>query len=88
MKSKKTDKEAAPRTVLVILSNRFNRVQAAKYFQLVCEADGTVLEENELPEAPDKAIYDEVWENDEGKTSMDSCRSMKRKYDHALQKPA
>ena len=37
---------------------------------------------------PDKkAAYDEVWENDEGKSSFDSCTRMKRKYRHALEKP-
>lgn len=87
MKAKTPKEKPAPRTVLVILSNRFTRSQPAKYIELRCESDGSVLEEKKLRAQPKKAIYDEVWENDEGKTSMDFCRSMKRKYGHALEKP-
>jgi len=88
MKTKKAEKDAPPRKVLVILSNRFNRSQPSKYFELLCQTDGGVLEEKKLRKEPTKPVYDEVWENDEGKTDMDFCRSMKRKYGHKLEKPA
>ena len=36
---------------------------------------------------PREPRFDEVWENDDGKTDFASCHSFKRKYGHALQKP-
>lgn len=76
------------RKVLVILSNRFNKNQPAKYVELDTQADGSILEETVLKRAPKKPVYDEVWENDEGRTELSSCNRIKRKYDHPLQKKA
>jgi len=74
------------RKVLVILSNRFTPLNPPKYIELECKPDGTILKEVELEKAPTEAIYDEVWENDDGKFSLDSCTRMKKKYNHPLQK--
>ena len=75
------------RKILVILSNRFSRSQKPRFLELDCTADGTISKERPLRAQPRKALYDEVWENDEGKTSLSSCTRMKRKYRHALEKP-
>ncbi len=75
------------RKVLVILSNRFNPSQKPRYLEVVSRKDGTILEQRTLRAKPRQPIYDEVWENDEGKQSLDSCARMKRKYTHPLQKP-
>lgn len=74
------------RTVLVILSDRLAPLSKPRFFEIECQPDGTVLSERRLRRAPAKAIYDEVWKNEEGKTSLDSCRSMKRHYKHPLLK--
>lgn len=84
---KKNSKETN-RKVLVILSNRFNRLQAAQYVELICQADGSILKQKKLRAAPAKPVYDEVWQNDEGKASLDDCNRMKRHYRHAFEKPA
>lgn len=75
------------RRVLVILSNRLNRSQKARFFELDCKNDGTILKERRLPRLPRAPRYDEVWENDDGKTAISSCASFKRKYRHPLEKP-
>lgn len=68
----------------MILSNRVSRSTPPRYLELVCESDGTILQERALRQAPRTAVYDEVWENDDGRTSLDSCTRMKRHYRHAL----
>jgi len=75
------------RTILVILSNRFNRSQKPRHIELDSDDKGTILEERPLKRAPRKPVYDEVWENDEGKSDLSSSRSLKRKYRHPLEKP-
>jgi hypothetical protein len=75
------------RKVLVILSNRLSRTQKARFVELDVENDGTILRERALPRLPRKPGYHEVWENDDGKTSISSCTSFKRKYRHPLEKP-
>ncbi|MEI7730634.1 MAG: hypothetical protein WCO56_13755 [Verrucomicrobiota bacterium] len=75
------------RKVLVILTNRFQRTAKPKWFELECKEDGSIVSEIQRKSQPRKAIYDEVWENDDGKTEIDSCNRMSRKYSHALQKP-
>lgn len=82
--TKKTDKI---RKVLVILTNRFQSSAKPKYFEMSCREDGTILSEVQLKSAPRQPVYDEVWENNDGKTSVDSCTRMTRKYTHPLQKP-
>ncbi len=74
------------RKVLVILSNRFTPLKPARYMELECKPDGSILTETALKRVPKKAVYDEVWENDEGRTELSSCHRIKRKYDHPLQK--
>jgi hypothetical protein len=75
------------RTVLVILSNRWNRSQKPRFLELVCDAKGNILKERFLRGQPRQPRYDEVWENDEGKTDFGSSHRFKRKYGHKLQKP-
>ncbi len=75
------------RTILVILSNRLNRSQKPRFLELDCDEKGNILKERPLRSQPREARFDEVWENDEGKSSMSSCFRFKRKYGHKLQKP-
>lgn len=75
------------RKILVILSNRLNRSQKARYLELDCANDGSILKEHPLGRAPREPRYDEVWENDDNRTSISSCASFKRKYRHPLEKP-
>lgn len=75
------------RKVLVVLSNRWNRAQRLKYFELDANEKGDILSERPLPKEPQEAVYDEVWENNEGKTDMASCNRFSRKYPHKLEKP-
>ena len=76
----------SPRKVLVILSNRLNRLKQPRYFELLCKLDGTILKETLLKRPPTKPAYAEVWQNDEGKPSLASCTRMSRKYRHPLEK--
>ena len=75
------------RTVLVILSNRLNRFQKPRFIEVNCDEEGNILKQRALRSQPRQPRYDEVWENDDGKTDFSSCHSFKRKYGHALQKP-
>jgi len=75
------------RKVLIILSNRLNRWQKPRFIQLACDEEGNILKQQALRSPPRKPGFDEVWENDDGKTEFSSCHSFKRKYGHALQKP-
>ena len=75
------------RKVLVILSNRLNRLQKARFIELDCDAEGSILKERLLRSQPREPRYHEVWENDDGKTDFASCHSFKRKYRHPLEKP-
>lgn len=81
-------KAKADRKVLVILSNRFNRAQKPKYLELLCRADGSIVDQRPLRSEPKEARFAEVWINDEGRTSLDSCTRMKRIYRHALEQKA
>jgi hypothetical protein len=75
------------RTVLVILSNRLNRAQKARFLELTCDDKGNILKERALRTEPRAPRYDEVWENEDGKTEFSSCNRFKRKYRHRLEKP-
>ena len=75
------------RKVLIILSNRLNRFQKPRFIEVDCDDKGSVLKERRLRSQPREPRYDEVWENDDGKTEFSSCHSFKRRYGHALQKP-
>ena len=75
------------RKVLIILSNRLNRLQKARFIELDCDNEGNIHKERPLRSQPREPRYHEVWENDDGKTDFTSCHSFKRKYRHALEKP-
>ena len=81
------DMSKKPRNVLVILSNRYLPSQPARYIELVCKSDGTILEERPLKGKPREARFDEVWQNDENKKTVADCTRIKRFYRHALEKP-
>ncbi len=74
------------RKVLVILSNRWNRLQTPYFLELECDAEGNIHTQRRLRAQPREASYDEVWENDEGRTDFNACHRFKRKYGHKLQK--
>lgn len=78
--------KAVKRKILVILSNRLNRSQKPRFVELDCDNEGNIESEKSLRIEPKKADFDEVWENDEGRTSFSSAFRMKRKYGHPLQK--
>ena len=74
------------RTVLVILSNRWNRNQKPRFLELDCDAEGNILKERVLRAQPRESRFDEVWENDEGRREFEACHRFKRLYGHKLQK--
>lgn len=75
------------RKILVILSNRLDRNQKVRHFEIDCDDKGNILKEEPLRGRPREARFDEVWENDDGKTAISSCNRFKRKYRHPLEKP-
>ncbi len=77
---------SAKRKILIILSNRFSRSQKPRYVELECDNEGNIEKEKPLRSEPRKAEYNEIWENDEGRTSFSSAYRMKRKYKHPLLK--
>jgi hypothetical protein len=82
----KTRTKQLKRTVLIILSNRVNRSQKPRFLEMECDDQGNILKEIKLRSAPKEARFDEVWENDEGRTEFASCFRFKRLYAHKLQK--
>ena len=74
------------RDVLVILSNRLDKFHKLKFFELKADDEGTILKQQKLRAAPSKAVYDEVWENDEGRSDLESCNRFARRYGHKLQR--
>ena len=74
------------RKILVILSNRLDAFQKPRFVELDCDEKGNILKERSLRRAPGAPHYDEVWENDDGKTALSSCYRLKRKYRHPLEK--
>lgn len=81
---KKTPKQ---RKVLVILTNRHDRNQKPRFIEVAADEKGNILKETALRRPPRTPVYDEVWENDDGKTDMASCNRFKRRYPHPLEKP-
>jgi hypothetical protein len=77
----------AKRKILVILSNRVDRNARKRFLEIAADEKGNIHDEKKLKSEPRKAVYDEVWENDEGKTDMVSCNRFSRKYRHKLEKP-
>jgi hypothetical protein len=75
------------RKVLIILSNRLSRSQKPRFIELDCDEEGSILKERPLRSQPREPRYQEVWENDDGKTDFASCHRFKRKYGHPLEKP-
>jgi hypothetical protein len=84
-RSKAVDR--AKRKILVILTNRWNRSQKATFLELEADNEGNVLKERPLRSQPREPLYDEVWENDEGKTAWSDCNRFRRKFPHPLEKP-
>ncbi len=78
---------AMKRKILIILKNRWNRSQTPRHIELDCDAEGNIFKEHPLRSEPSEARYDEVWENDEGRTEFASCHRFQRLYTHKLQKP-
>lgn len=76
------------RKILVILSNRVAPTWKPRFLELECDESGNVLKEKKLRVQPREPRYDEVWENDEGRTEFASCFRFKRRYGHKLQKAA
>jgi hypothetical protein len=74
------------RKVLIILSNRLNRFQKPRFIEVACDEEGNILKERGLRGEPREARFDEVWENDDGKTDFSACHRFKRKYGHRLEK--
>lgn len=74
------------RKVLVILSNRLNRLQKPHFLEVDCDKQGNILKQKTLRSQPRQARYDEVWENDEGRSDFAACHRFSRKYGHKLQK--
>ncbi len=79
-------KQQKKRTILVILSNRWNRNQKCRFIEVEANEKGDILKEQILKREPREARFDEVWENDEGRTEFASCNRFSRKYGHRLQK--
>jgi len=74
------------RKILIILSNRLNLNQKPRFVALDCDEEGNILKEQPLRGEPRDARFEEVWENDDGKTSFSSCNRFKRRYRHPLEK--
>jgi hypothetical protein len=79
-------KSIAKRKILVILFNRWNRNQKRLFIELDCDPEGTILKQKKLRSEPTEARFDEVWENDQGRTEFADCNRFKRQYTHKLQK--
>jgi hypothetical protein len=77
---------AKPRKILVILTNRVQRSQRPRYIELVADDQGNVLKERLLRARPAKPVFDEVWENDDGKDDWTACKGFRRRYPHPLEK--
>jgi hypothetical protein len=86
MSAKKKQTPKKLRRVLVILSNRLNRLQKPRFLEIECDESGGIHSETPLRSEPREARFDEVWENDQGKTDFASCHRFSRKYGHKLQK--
>lgn len=76
------------RKILVILSNRLNPRQKIRFVELDCDDKGNIFREHPLRGQPRRPLYEEVWENEDGKTSVSSCTRFKRRYRHPLEKAA
>jgi hypothetical protein len=75
------------RKILVILTNRWDRNKKPRFVELDADNKGTVVKEHPLRSQPRKPVYEEVWENDEGKSLWAECNRFRRKYPHPLEKP-
>ena len=74
------------RKILIILSNRLAPLQKKKWLELESDETGAIHKQKPLRTEPKEARFDEVWENEEGKTDFSACFKFKRKYGHKLQK--
>jgi hypothetical protein len=65
MKSKTASaksKAAAKRKILVILSNRWAKLEKPRYFEIEADSKGNIHSERRLRTEPREAVFDEVWE--------------------------
>jgi hypothetical protein len=76
----------AKRKILIILSNRLAPMQKKKWLELESDETGAIHKQKPLRAQPKEPRFDEVWENDEGKTDFSACFKFKRRYGHKLQK--
>jgi len=74
------------RKILLVLTNRWNRTEKPRFVELDADDKGTVLGERPLRAQPREPLYDEVWENDEGKGAWVACNRFRRRYPHPLEK--
>ncbi len=84
--SKSRATKSSRRNILVILTNRWNPRQKPKFIELSADDQGNIHDERPLRARPRQPVYDEVWENDEGRADWDSCHRFSRDYKHPLQK--
>jgi hypothetical protein len=78
--------KVSKRKILIILSNRLAPLQKKKWLELESDETGAIHKQKPLRAEPKEARFDEVWENEEGKTDFSACFKFKRKYGHKLQK--
>ncbi len=84
----KNKAKATRRKILLVLTNRWNRNQKPVFVELEADNQGAIHEHRPLRAQPKKPLYDEVWENDEGRREWAECNKFKRKYSHPLEKRA
>lgn len=82
----KAASKKAKRKILVILSNRLDRNHKLRFLELECDAEGNIHKQQTLRSQPREARFDEVWENDEGRSDFNACHRFKRRYGHKLQR--
>jgi hypothetical protein len=80
-------KAPSTRRILVILTNRWDRNRKPRFVELTADDEGNVHRERPLKVQPRKPVYDEVWENDEGKSEWSVCNRFRKRYPHPLQSP-
>lgn len=60
-KPKKSKKSDRLRKVLIILSNRLNRLQKPRFMVVECDDLGGIHSEKPVRSEPAEAVFDEVW---------------------------
>jgi len=75
------------RKVLIILSNRLNRNQKARFIELDCDEEGNILKSTRCAASHVSRATTKSGRTTTAKTDFASCHSFKRKYGHALESP-